>query len=293
MRHLRQSLLALLVLLFLFFNAQRLHFEEGVNPIDLQNFVYLLGFVIVVVSITIPVAKRVSTLIALLFWGGVYFLCKLVVFQQDVRPLLGDYHVYISITEIAFVALTVILARNVAFDLHDFETAVENITLADIGGRLRPLEEAENEMQREVMRSRRYQRPLSVIIVEPDPTSLRASLQRSVQEVQQTLMMRYVVTSLGHTISQTLRRTDMLAEQTERERFVILCPEMNPIVARELIKRIQFIAEKRLGVRVMCGVGSFPNEPTLNELMHRAEGSLQHEDQLSSIPIMEGTESRG
>ena len=293
MRRLRRSLLALIVLLFLFYNAQRLHFEEDVNPIDLQNFVYLLGFIIVVVSITVPVAKRVSTPIALVFWSGVYFLCKLVVFRQDVRPLLGDYHVYISITELAFAALTVILARNLAFDLHDFETTVENITLTDIGGRLSELKEAENEMQREVMRSRRYQRPLSVIIVEPDPTSLRASLQRSAQEVQQTLIKRYVVTSLGHVISQALRRTDMLAEQTERERFVILCPEMDPVAAQELIKRIQFIAEKRLGVRVMCGVGSFPNVPTLNELMRRAEGNLQHQDQLPSIPIMEGTESQG
>jgi hypothetical protein len=285
-------MLALLVLLFFFFNTQRLHFGQNPSPVDLQNFVYLIGFIVVVVNILVPAARRVPLPLSLLFWAGIYFLCKLVIFRQDVRPFLGDFHTYTSIAEVSLIGLTSIFSRNLAYDLHDFEATVENITLADAGGRLREFEEEDKEMHREIMRSRRYQRALSVIIVQPDPLSLRANLQRWIQQVQQKLIRRYVITSLGQANSRTLRRTDILTEQTDRERFIILCPELDDVAAQELIARIQSIAMSRLGVQVMCGIGSFPNGPTLNELLHQAEASLRRQDRLTCPPVMEESESK-
>lgn len=292
MLHIRWSFLALVVLLATFFNVGRFHIGEEI-PIDLQNFVYLLGFVIVLVNITVPSLRRVPIFLTLFLWIGIYLLCKLLIFYRAANPLLGgEYHTYISLTEVGFIGLTVLLTRYLENDIHDFEQAVQNITLADAGERLRNLDNAAKEIQREVMRSRRYRRALSVIIVQPDPSSIRANLHRTVQEVMQTLIRRYIITSLGRVISHTLRRTDIVIEQTEKERYIVLCPEIDAVASKEMVERIQSVAAERLGVQVMCGVSSFPEGRTFNELVSKAEATLQYPTQVPDSTIMSDLENQ-
>lgn len=291
MLHIRRSFLALIVLLAIFFNVGRFHIGDD-RPVELVNFVYLLGFIVVLVHITVPALRRAPILLVLFFWIGIYILCKLTIFYRAADPLLGDYHTYISLTEGGFIGLTVLLTRYFENDIRDFEQAVINITLADAGERLRSLDNAAKEIQREVMRSRRYRRSLSVIVVKPDPNSIRANLHRTVQEVMQTLIRRYIITSLGRVISHALRRTDIVIEQSEKERYIILCPEIDAVASKELIERIQSIAAERVGVQVMCGVSSFPDGRTFNELVSKAEASLQYPTQMPDLAIMSDLESQ-
>jgi hypothetical protein len=291
MLHIRRSFLALIILLAIFFNVGRFHIGDD-RPVELVNFVYLLGFIVVLAHITVPALRRAPILLILFFWIGIYILCKLTIFYRAADPLLGDFHTYISLTEGGFIGLTVLLTRYFENDIRDFEQAVENITLADAGERLRSLDNAAKEIQREVMRSRRYRRALSVIIVQPDPNSIRANLHRTVQEVMQTLIRRYIITSLGRVISHALRRTDIVIEQSEKERYIILCPEIDAVASKELIERIQSVAAESLGVQVMCGVSSFPDGRTFNELVSKAEASLQYPTQVPDLTIMSDLESQ-
>jgi GGDEF domain-containing protein len=224
--------------------------------------------------IFVPALRRLHVAVSLVLWLGVYVMCRLFIFNQ--RPLLGGIDTYLSITELAALYILIVLAHNVARDLHDFEEAVKNITFADVSRRVRKLEDASEEIQTELIRSRRHHYPLTVMIIEPDAKSIKAVLHRTVQELQQVMMTRYIITSLARVISKQLRRTDMVLDQHERGRFIIISPDTSASSSDTLAQRIKSAAAEQLGVSVLCGVASFPDEAlTFEELVHQAETGLQ------------------
>ncbi len=284
MKHLRISFFALLVHLAVFYNIERLDFGQQ-NVIDIQAFVYVLGFVALISIIFVPVLWRLHVSVSLALWLGVYVICRLLIFNQ--RPLLGGIDTYLSITELAALYILIVLAHNVTRDLQDFEEAVKNITFADVSRRVQKLEDASEEIQTELIRSRRHHYPLTVMIIQPDAKSIKAVLHRTVQELQQAMMARYVITSLARIISKQLRRTDMVLDQHERGRFIVISPDTSASSSDTLAQRIKSAAVEELGVSVSYGVASFPDEAlTFEELVHQAESSLQSPpESLSKLPV--------
>jgi GGDEF domain-containing protein len=104
------------------------------------------------------------------------------------------------------------------------------------------------------------------------------------------MMARYVITSLARIISKQLRRTDMVLDQHERGRFIIISPDTSASSSETLAQRIKSAAAEQLGVTVSCGVASFPDEAlTFEELVHQAETGLQPES-LSKLPAYAASE---
>ncbi len=289
MRHLRRSVIALLIGLTVFFNIERMDFGQQ-NIIDIQTFVYVLGILAVIAVVMIPGLWNTPLPVSLALWLGLYVLCRLFLFNS--RPLLGGIHTYLSITEAALLSILVWLAHDVGRSLSDFEEAVKNITLSDVNRRVRKMDEALEDIRMELVRSRRHQRPLTVMVVEAKPESIRAVLHRTVQEVQQAMMTRYVVTSLARVIGGQLRRTDMVLDQRDRGRFVILSPDTNVASSSVVVDRIQAAAAEQLGVTIACGIASFPEDAlTFEELVHRAEGNLQESMETTKLPTYTPAES--
>lgn len=284
MKHLRQSLFALLVHLAVFYNIERLDFGQQ-SIINIPSFVYVLGLLALISIMSVPVLSHWHVSAGLTLWLGIYIVCRLLVFNE--RPLLGGIHTYLTITELAALYLLIVLSHNVARDLRDFEEAVKNITFADVSRRVRNLEDASEEIQTELIRSRRHHYPLAVMIVEPDAKSIVAVLHRTIQEVQQAMMARYVITSMARVISKQLRRTDMVLDQHERGRFIIVSPDTSASSSDLLAQRIKSAAAEQLGVTVSCGVASFPDGAlTFEELVHLAETNLNTpSESLSKLPV--------
>jgi GGDEF domain-containing protein len=273
MTHLRRSVVALVINLAIFYNIERLDFGAR-DVVDIQSFVYILGLAGVLSVLLVPWLARQRVTISLVIWAGIYFVFKLLIFSN--RPLLGDVYTYLTITEIALLLISVWWAHDVGRLLLDFEEAVKNITFADISRRVRKLEDAQEDIQTELIRSRRHNHPLTVMVVEPEADSIQVALNRTIEEVQRAMMTRYVTTSLARVISNQLRRTDMVLDQRDKGRFVILSPDTNAANAAALADRIQAAAAVQLGVLVSCGVASFPDEAlTFEELVHQAKISVR------------------
>jgi GGDEF domain-containing protein len=113
-------------------------------------------------------------------------------------------------------------------------------------------------------------------VVEPEPASIQASINRVAQEAQQKMMTRYVLTSLGKMLKDELRRIDLVVKQPEKDRFIILCPEARSEEVARLISRIQMSSANHLGLSVACGMATFPEEAvTFDDLIQQAEQKLQ------------------
>lgn len=269
MKRLRYSVAALIIFLAVLFNLERLDFGSE-NLLDIQTFVYVLAAVAAVAVVTSSGLQRRSAPAVIALWLVVYLALKIGVFND--RPFLGGLYTYVTITEIALLGTTVRLAHFLARQVLDFEQAIEHITLADTDGVIHTLETARAEINNEMLRSRRYNRPLSVTVVEPEPDSIRAAVHRTVEDVQRAMMARYIFTGLARRIRREMRRIDLVLEEGDRGRILIVSPETSDVYAARVVERIKAATAAELGVRVMSGTASFPDEAlTFEELIERAE----------------------
>ncbi len=280
MRHLAQSIVILLIGVTIFYNIERLDIGEA-NIIDIDSFIYIFGFIAVISTIKMPILRRSNMAVSMVLWLGAYLLIKLLLWIFFVgRPLMGGIYTYLSITEMSLLLILIWLAHRLASGLRDFEEAVERITFSDTNRRVKQLREVDEEIQIEMFRSRHNHHPLSVIVVEPNPESIQTTFHHLVQEIQQTMISGYVINNMAQTLGKYLRRTDLILEQRDRGRFIVLCPETSAVDSNLLVEYIQTVAGEQLGVSVTYGVATFPDEAvTFEELIHQAESRLSDAQQ--------------
>lgn len=281
MKNLRLSVVLLLIYLTFFYNIERLDFNEA-NIIDVPSFIYIQSIIAIVSILTIPFLYRSPRYVSFVVWGIIYAITRYILVHD--RPVIGGIYTYIFITEIAFLTATLFLSYNVARNLHDFEQTIENITFGKIRKRVRTLDEAKEEIKTEILRSRRYRRPISLMVIKVDPASVKVALHRTVEEVQRAMMERYVFLGLARIISKKVRRMDILVEQEGKEQFLVLCPETNASGVTNALSRIQQAARENLGLALSWGVASFPDEAlTFEDLLQKAEehmtGALDSTDE--------------
>lgn len=272
MNHLRKLTIIWLLALTILFNIEKLDIGAQ-NVINIDAFVYLLGLIAVASIIAIPALHRLNGLILVVFWIGVYITSK---FFLSSRPFFGGLHTYLTITEATLLVAPIWISYRFAQAIHDFESAVMNITMVSNSDRVRHLKTADEDIEVEMFRSRNSHQPLSVVVVEPKPESVQVALHRAVQEVQQTMMYSYVINSMAQRLSKYLRRTDLILEQREQGRFVILCPDTNGRELKLITEYVETIADLELGVSVRCGTATFPDQAlTFEDLVNLAQSHLQ------------------
>ncbi len=272
MKSLKWITIGLLICLAIFFNIERVDVGQE-NVLNIDSFVYVLTIIIIILIILLPRVWHASVSIQVILCLGIYFFCKLLVFKSS--PLFGGIHTYVFITEISLFTTIIWIACKLSDALKDFEEAIEDFAMSGIKGRVKPLQEEIEEAQTEMIRSRRYNRPLGVIVVEPEPASINIAKNLFVQDVQHAMMAHYVFTRVGHVLGGLLRRTDRIMEQREKGRFVILCPETTSSRFKTLTNRIHASVAEQLNVSVSCGASSFPDESyTFEELVVKAEDHL-------------------
>ena len=271
MKNLPYSIALLLLFLALLFNLERLEYFQR-SDINIDGFVYALVTALVVSIIVIPQLRHWSYP-ALLLIGAILYL-GFKVYLTPTKIVWGGIYPYVIFVEFTVVEVAVILARHLAGWLDDFVGAVENITFAKLR-RVRTLDEVGEDLESEMYRSRRYQHPLTIVVAKPDVSSLKLKIHRTVEEVQRSMMVRYVAISLmTRALYGQLRRTDWLLEDSGKKEYVFVLPETRGERADIVIDRIQKTAEE-LGVAVSCGIATFPDDAlTFESLIERAETKM-------------------
>ncbi len=275
MKQVRILLVIFLLGLTFFYNIERLDFGEE-NVIDIDSAVYVIGFVATVLTVALSIIRYFNVAILMALWAGVFIFIKMwLAYFADGRPILGGIYTYLSITELALLLIAVWISYKLAIALYDFELAVEKITLTDHSGRIQQFDEASEDVQIEMFRSRHNHHPLSVIIIEPEAGTVEMAVHKAVQDVQQAMIRRYVINNMAQTVSKYLRRTDVVLEQRGQGRFMVLCPETTIQDTKLLIEYIQTIISEQMGISVACGAATFPNEAfTFEEMVNQAEAHL-------------------
>lgn len=243
-------LLALLVAwLILIFNLERPDMNFlGFTYIDIDSFVYVVFAFIATSLILLPdIARRayITYIPAMI----VYLIAKLVIGS----PMAGTY-LPITITEIALTLLTIALFRQVSLVITNFEQVVENVLLKPDNLHILSATEGEEQINHELFRARRFERPVSFLLVRPnEPSTVDDPLS-----VESVLQQRYVEFRIAKIIQSLTYKGDTIT--LDNGDLIVCLPETSREQAIQLGKRVfkQILARQKIQVRI--GKAEFPHD---------------------------------
>lgn len=290
MKQLRWRFGALVIWLVLIFNIERLNLYNGTTEtsINVASFVYVLVALTAVATLLATRWRQIALLAGLAF--VIYVGIKLI----HTNPIFGGIHTYITITEVLALLGTVALTGLVGRSMRDFERAVEAISMPASNERLLVAKKAPSRISIEMRRARRHGRPISAISISVDPKTFEATLHQAVKEVQTAMVEQYAKVRLGQFLAQRVRETDMVVQQNQPGRFLVLAPETTAENSRAFMNRLERESFDQLGLRFHYGIADFPGAAlTSEDLMLRSEEALrttmqQSEDTPASVPAAQG-----
>lgn len=273
MKKLTTTIALLVVVLAFFYNIERLDIGDE-NAINMQSFVYGLGTIAVLSMLLVPQFRRARAFIAVLIWVAVYFLFKVLLF--DSRPLVGDGLVYLTIAELTFLVVLVLVSHLVGQELAGFERGVEQLTLAENGYQLKDLNSGWEAIKAEITRSRYYERPISVLVISTESTSMSNRVDQMILEMQQKFTHLYDKVRVARLVRKELQLMDQIYLDRQNDRLIVVCPELDRETAALLAEQVRSVIEQD-GIEAKIGWASFPEDGlTFDGLLTHSQASVGH-----------------
>jgi hypothetical protein len=251
--------------------------------INFASYFYLAVMIAVPVTLFFPSISRVSSLVPLAVWAGVY-LILLQMINRDLSANAGEFPVIVL--EFVLLEAGVWFAHQLALQIGHAESIMDALALSAFPNRAHDIEAEGQRIKIELTRSRRYHRPLSLVVIESESEDQKTT-REMLKSVQQDLLNRFTSARVGQIIDDRIRQTDLVLRD-HRGRFVILCPETNLENTILLAKRIAQAVRERTNLHVLWGVAAFPEEAlTFDDLLQKASERLIHSDSLpkEQVPV--------
>lgn len=285
MRHFRNNTIFLILFLSLFFNIDRIS-TSLTTSIYIEQFVYFHGVAIIISICLFPLLHKIH-IIKLLILNLIFLVVEKLVIPGS-HPLFGGAYIYLTITEATGLSILLYLAYQQSHSIFHFEQAVGKLSFGNHS--LHPilsLEDSMHDIQAQMHFSRLHTTPLSVIVIEPEPESLHHLIHHAFQEAYRVLRTHCSLTKVATLIQPALRRTDLVIENRQDGRLLIVCPGTDPEEIRTLTSRLQMTANQH-EMTIRLGCASFPDEAyTFDDLVFQAESQLHPEpsaDRPASAP---------
>ena len=271
MKQMRWRTILLVLWLTFLFNIERLDYTRE-SPFNLASSVYVLAAATVGLFLLVPMNQRQMYLAT----AGV--MTTYAAFKAlNLWTFFTGVHKYLTITEIVALLVTIGLSWMVNQALHEFTAAVEAISMPEDRAQLLSYDKVQERIHAEMGRARRHQRPISVAMIEVDPSTYEAALHQAVSDAQAAMIERYVQVRLGVFLSKQVRGTDVIAHRPEGGRFLLLAPETPSDQTNGMLKRLAREVEDQLGIRFRYSIADFPNGAlTSEELLRKVAEDLQH-----------------
>ena len=257
--------------------------------INFANYFYVAVIVAMPLTLFFPSISRVSVFIPLGIWAGVY----LVLLQTlDRSRSTSSDEFSLIVLELILLEAGVWFAHQLALQISHAESIMAALALSAFPNRTHDIESENQRIKIELTRSRRYHRPLSIVIIEAESSEGQAT-REMLKSIQHDLLQQFSSARLGQIIDDRVRQTDLVLRD-HRGRFIVLCPETDYSNVSLLAQRIAHAIHEKTALRVRWGVAAFPEEAlTFDDLLQKAETRLVRpsEPSLEHMAVMETKES--
>ncbi len=250
--------------------------------INFANYFYVTVIVALPLTLFFPSISRVSVYVPLFVWAAVY----LFLVQAINRSYSADKdQLSVIILEFILLEVGVWFAHQLASQISHAESIMDALALSAFPNRARDIDSESQRIKIELTRSRRYHRPLSVLVIQMEAGDEKIT-REMLKSVQHDLLSRFSSARVGQIIDDRIRQTDFVLRDY-KGRFVVLCPETNLPNASLLGKRISQAVEERTSLHVLWGAAAFPEEAlTFDDLLQKARERLVHSMSASSEPVV-------
>jgi hypothetical protein len=279
MKSMRWRAVVLIAWITLLYNIERIAPEDQ-SPFNLTAFVYVLAVATIGFFLLVPMRRR-QMYAATAGVLAIYALLKAV----RMEPILWGGHKYITIVEIFALVLTANLSWMMGKALWDFDQAIAAISLPKWRPRLLTYSKFQERIHAAIGHARRHQRPLSVALIEIDPTTFEAALHQAVREAQAAMIERYVQVRFGMFLARHIRETDVIGHYTKNGRFILLAPESAAGQTKEMLARLGQLASEQTGIRFRYSIADFPEMAlTAEEMIRMATDELLYRPADRPVP---------
>ncbi len=254
MARFRLLLITLAVWLTLLFNLERPDIV-GIGNIDLASMVYVIAAAATVIILMLPDLGHERLLLVFLPFFIVYVGIKVYISHDHAH---NAAFVYLTITEIATLFVTVYVARIVSLAVANFEDAVESTALGTDTSRILSTTQGEEEINNELFRARRFDRPVSLVYLR---VTLLPGMAGSLSEqfnLETAFRRRYIQARIAQVVEAAVYRSDIVAWHNDN--LVVCLPETNREQAEEFASQLYALIQIRLNLSVKMGVAAFPQD---------------------------------
>jgi len=246
---------SLLMWLLLIVIAGKFRGEFAFEP---HVFALMLAGMLVVVCRTLDVALTTLVIVAVLIVET--FISTRSIFENDA---------WMYLTECLAIIVTIGLAQRVSHCVSEFEEASLQLMTARLTNKVQPFDMEQSEIYRSVRRSRKYDRPLSVMIMKADPESVQHQLHRLIAEAQRATIKEYALARIADVMSRTLSDCDVIARRGDC--LIVVMPETDATAAEHVSRKLTDAIRGHTGISLKFGLSSFPDsELTLYGLLEEA-----------------------
>lgn len=238
--------------------------------INFASYFYLVAMIGVPATLFFPHITRVSVAVPMLVWAGVHAILSFVI-DRGRTTTSSDFSVLVL--EFLLIELGIWLAYRLARQITHAESVIDELATEAFPHRAQELDEGSLRVRTEFNRSRRYHRPLSLLLLEVDPRSHNDN-GAVLKAIQYDIINRFTVARVGQIIDDRLRQTDLVLRD-RRWCYVIVCPETDLSSALLLAQRITETVTEKTGLTIQWGAAAFPEEAlTFDDLLKTARQRL-------------------
>jgi len=249
--------------------------------INFASYFYLAVIVAVPVTLFFPSISRVSVYVPLSVWAGVY-LVLLQIINRNYSANTGELPVIVL--EFLLLEGGVWFAHQLAMQISHAESVMDALALSAFPNRANDIDSENQRIKIELTRSRRYHRPLSLVVIESESEDEKTT-REMLKSIQHDLLNRFTSARVGQIIDDRIRQTDLVLRD-RRGRFIVLCPETDLENASLLAKRIAQAVKERTSLHVLWGVAAFPEEAlTFDDLLQKARERLTDSVTVPNKPV--------
>lgn len=268
MADLKKNFSLLIIYLLVVFSLGHLPFQGG-QIIDFQIDFYVIMALAIIATLTLPGFRSLSIYTSLIFWGLISIVSSLLIF-----PPQGNESGSLWLISCLFIEVGVWVTHHLDQSLDSVETLMEGLANRTYPNRTINIKEAEERIDIEFSRSRRHNRPLTLLMVQPE--RIADDEQQVTLEMRKDLLQNFLFARIGQIIAESARQTDLIIHDGEKRIFYILCAETEGEKSHILGERIRQNIMTQIKSKTAWSAASFPKDAvTMDELIRTAKGRLQ------------------
>ncbi|MEI6290352.1 MAG: hypothetical protein WCP19_07970 [Chloroflexota bacterium] len=270
MKNITTPLILIVIYLAIVFNFETVTITNSVE-LKIHSYLDLLIMVMIVFSMLFSLFSKLPGYANLAFWLTVYFAVWIIV-PKDPSPQIT---LTVTIVEVLCVSIGALLVSEFIHRLVEMDKTLQDLIYSSFTGRTIKMEEAEFEIKNELLRSRRYQHQMTILVVKPNPESIDLLAKKSEKEINHTIARKYTLGKISEVLNATSRRPDLVIKQEGNDNFIIIAPETSGEKSALLNDRVRDAIKKNLDITVEIGTATFPEDAlTFDELLRKASTNL-------------------